>query len=40
MKKKEYFTPEFAISTVEQDDVILTSPLGENPTEVGFEWKW
>lgn len=40
MKKKEYFTPEFAVSTVEQDDVILTSPLGENPTEVGFEWKW
>ena len=40
MKKKAYFTPEFAVSTVEPDDVIMTSPLSENPTEVGFEWKW
>ena len=40
MKKKAYHTPEFAVSAVEPDDVIMTSPLSENPTEVGFEWKW
>ena len=40
MKKKDYFTPEFAVHTVEPNDVILTSPLSEDPTEVGFKWDW
>lgn len=40
MKKRVYHTPEFAVHTVEPDDVILTSPLSEDPTEVGFKWNW
>ena len=40
MNKKDYLTPEFAVIAAELNDVILASPLGENPTEVGYEWNW
>ena len=36
MNKKEYLTPELAVLAVNDKDVVLESPLSENPTEVGL----
>lgn len=40
MNKKKYLTPELAVFAFNRNDVVLESPLGENPTEVGLKWDW